>query len=536
VNSSASLATCASLEDILITHELAKRPARAPDHHAENRALNMLASEMTASPGTVLQTLTALVLELCRAGSAGVSILDSTGEVFVWPALAGPVAHGAGSAAGSIARTEGPCGIVVERDAALLFDRPGRRFPALRGSELPILETLMVPFHVHGQPRGTVWAVSHDPERHFDAEDVRLLSALGRFAGIAYQMSVALQEAETARAELEQRVAEEQRAKLELRAAHDHITELLESLSDAFYTLDPDWRFTYANRRAEERWGIPREQILGRRLYDVFPAMIDSPSEPMMRKAMQERIPLRLETLSATHGHWAEMNIHPMSAGGLAIYLRDIDERKRAEERQTLLAREVDHRAKNALTVVQAALRLTQADSLEAYSRAVEGRVAALARAQTLLAMDRWSGADLRALLHGELEPFLGRGPGGAGQRVHLEGPQVVLTASMAQPLSMAVHELATNAVKHGALSAALGGICVSWQLEGAGKRTLRLRWAEHGGPPVAGPPSQRGFGSRVLDATIRRQMGGTVSLCWEAAGLTCEITVPLDGRKSTSA
>lgn len=530
VSDPASPVSTVRLEDVLITHELATRPSRLPDHQAENRALALLAREMTASPGTVLQTLVALVMELCQAGSAGVSILDAGGEAFVWPAIGGPFAARAG---GRIARADSPCGIVVEQDATLLLDRPERCFPALRGSDPPFFENLLAPFHVNGRPRGTVWAIAHDPKRRFDAEDARLLGALGHFAAIGYQMSTSLREAEAARAELEQRMAEELRAKAELRAAHDRTSEVLESLSDAFYALDHDWRFTYVNRRAEERWEIPREQLLGRKLYDVFPAMAGGRSEPLLRSAMLDRVPGRLEALSVNHGHWAEMNIHPTSAGGLAIYLRDIDERKRAEERQALLAREVDHRAKNALTVVQAALRLTRADSLEGYAKAVEGRVAALARAQTLLAMDRWSGADLRALLHGELEPFLGCGTAAADRRVRLDGPPVVLTANMAQPLSMAVHELATNAVKHGALSAALGRVCVSWQMEGPDGRTLRLRWAERDGPPVAGPPGQRGFGSRVLDATIRRQIGGTVSLSWETAGLTCEITASLDGRPS---
>jgi two-component sensor histidine kinase len=177
--------------------------------------------------------------------------------------------------------------------------------------------------------------------------------------------------------------------------------------------------------------------------------------------------------------------------------------RGRGAARRDLLAREVDHRAKNALAVVQAALRLTKADDVPGYVAAVEGRVGALARAQTLLAHDRWGGADLRALLQAELEPFLGGGGAGAddqgaGPRVELAGPPVTVPAGAAQPLAMAVHELATNAVKHGALSAPGGRVSVAWRLDREPAREmLRVRWREAGGPPVQKPPERRGFGAR---------------------------------------
>ena len=187
--------------------------------------------------------------------------------------------------------------------------------------------------------------------------------------------------------------------------------------------------------------------------------------------------------------------------------------------------REVDYRAKNALSVVQAALRLTRAEDLSSYRQAIEGRVAAMARAQTLLADDRWYGADLRALLTGEMEPFLGSDAG----RAALDGPPVILPAGAAQPLAMAIHELATNATKHGALSAPNGRVSIAWRLvEDGPEEVLRLRWAETGGPPLSGPPTRRGFGSRVLEGTVRAQLGGAVSLAWEEPGLVCDITVPL--------
>ncbi len=201
----------------------------------------------------------------------------------------------------------------------------------------------------------------------------------------------------------------------------------------------------------------------------------------------------------------------------------DITGRKQAEARQVLLARELDHRAKNLLAVVQSAIRLTPAEDAPSFRRALEGRIGALARAHSLLAEARWQGAELRTLIEGELAPFL------ADQRVELRGEALTLPPAAAQPLAMAVHELGTNAMKHGALSVPDGRVAVAWDTaERDGVERLQLRWVERGGPPLAGPPARRGFGSRVLEAVLRGQLGGSVALGWDAAGLTCRADVPL--------
>jgi PAS domain S-box-containing protein len=205
----------------------------------------------------------------------------------------------------------------------------------------------------------------------------------------------------------------------------------------------------------------------------------------------------------------------------------DITARKDAETRQTLLIREVDHRAKNALAVVQAVLRLTRAPDQASYVRAVEGRVAALARAQTLLTQSRWSGADLRALLEGELAPFLAGGR--SGPAVTFDGPPLMLAPVVAQPLSMAVHELATNAVKHGALRAAGGHVLVRWDRLADHPPRLVLDWIEHGATPLGGaPPGRQGFGIRVLKGTVEEQLGGRLEQRWGEHGLACRIEIPL--------
>jgi PAS domain S-box-containing protein len=221
---------------------------------------------------------------------------------------------------------------------------------------------------------------------------------------------------------------------------------------------------------------------------------------------------------------------HRDAAGEVEFYstvMRDLTERKRAEEERLLLTRELDHRAKNILAVVQAALRLTPKTDSETYANAVEGRVMALARAHSLLSERSWSGAELRVLLESELSAFLAApGPGSSTDtpRAQLDGPFVSLAPAAAQGISMALHELATNATKHGALSAPSGQLRVSWRVRDG---MLRLRWCETGGPAIRAAPARRGFGTRVLDSTIRGQLGGAVRLFWESAGLVCEIEVP---------
>ena len=209
-----------------------------------------------------------------------------------------------------------------------------------------------------------------------------------------------------------------------------------------------------------------------------------------------------------------------------AAVLEDITQQKRAAELQALLMREVDHRARNALAVVQAMLRLTPAEGPEArrFAATLEGRVAAMARAHTLLSRDRWAGAELRDLAEAELEPYAGAGACGA---VALDGPPVLLAPEAAQPFGMVLHELATNAAKYGALSRPGGRVELRWR-PGAGPagNGLAVEWRESGGPPLAAPPSRAGFGTRLVARTVR-QLGGDAAMEWAADGLRCSFTVP---------
>ena len=200
----------------------------------------------------------------------------------------------------------------------------------------------------------------------------------------------------------------------------------------------------------------------------------------------------------------------------------DITERKRNEERQALLAREVDHRAKNALAVVQSIVRLTRSDTIESYVGAVEGRIGALARAHTLLAQSRWQGADLAALIDEELAPYRTDN----ADRVDSAGPPVSLEPRTAQTIALAVHELATNAAKHGALSSLSGRVAITWELKPG---SLVLNWTEIGGPNVQSP-AVRGFGIKVINSSIEAQLGGKAHFDWRRDGMHCTLTIPHGG------
>jgi two-component sensor histidine kinase len=195
-------------------------------------------------------------------------------------------------------------------------------------------------------------------------------------------------------------------------------------------------------------------------------------------------------------------------------------ELRQSEERSKLLAAEVDHRAKNMLALVQVLLRQTRASTTEAYARAAQGRVAALARAHTMLSQSRWAGAELSRLVEEETAPYRRSGVA----RVTTAGPNLLLEPSVAQALAMVLHELATNAAKYGALSVPGGEVRVQWSVDRAGR--LALRWTESNGPPVQ-PPTRSGLGSQVIERSVRDQLDGTVQLDWPVDGLVCTISIP---------
>jgi two-component sensor histidine kinase/CheY-like chemotaxis protein len=201
----------------------------------------------------------------------------------------------------------------------------------------------------------------------------------------------------------------------------------------------------------------------------------------------------------------------------------DITDRKLAEDRQMLLAEEVDHRARNVVAVVQSIMRLTKADDIPSYMSAVDGRIRALSNAHKLLSRSRWEGADLRKLVDEELEPYRTD----EAEKVSIDGPAVLLQPNTAQTLALALHELATNAAKYGALSADDGRVTLGWNVQPG---RLELSWVESGAPKITAP-EKRGYGTRVVTMGIESQLGGNVKFDWNRDGLRCSMTVPIDAK-----
>lgn len=188
-------ASQASLESVVTTAELGRRASRAPDYAVESRILASLAQDMQHSPGTILQTLAQAALTSCRAGSAGISLIEEDGRHFRWHALAGELAP---HLWGTTPRSFSPCGTVVDRNSIQLFRYPERHFKYFAAVQPTIVEALLIPFSLEGTPAGTIWVATHDERLSFDAEDARLIDNLGRFAAAAYHLRSCLERAEDA--------------------------------------------------------------------------------------------------------------------------------------------------------------------------------------------------------------------------------------------------------------------------------------------------------------------------------------------------
>ncbi|SEN91279.1 Two-component sensor histidine kinase, contains HisKA and HATPase domains [Loktanella fryxellensis] len=186
------------------------------------------------------------------------------------------------------------------------------------------------------------------------------------------------------------------------------------------------------------------------------------------------------------------------------------------------MATEVEHRAKNTLALISGLLRMTKADSAAQLDQIMQGRIRVLIGTMGLLREAKWSGADLRSILSDALSPFTGQED--EGTVVTLSGPAIWIDVSAAQSVSMAFHELATNAGKYGALSTSLGKLDISWDIADG---RVEVKWRESGGPPVVEPPTRVGFGLQLVSILFEGQLGGIVTRDWSAEGLVCRLSFP---------
>lgn len=328
----------------------------------------------------------------------------------------------------------------------------------------------------------------------------------------------------------------EQRRKME--AERDRALGLLRTFTEAVpgvvYAKDRDGRMLVANRGAAELIGMPLEAVIGKTdlefLDDKEQAEIVMRNDRrIMDAGVPEQIEEEIRLPDGTPAVWLSTKSPLRGSDGEVIGLIgasvDITSRREAEDRERLLALEVDHRAKNMLAVVQSVVQLTRADDIEGFKTAVNGRIHSLARAHSLLAAARWEGVELSKLVSEEMAPF----SRSDASRVMITGSRLRLRPAVSQALALVLHELATNAAKYGSLSREAGRVEISWDLStSTGASQLRLEWLERGGPAVTAP-TRNGFGSTVLRSTIERQLNGRLQLDWEAAGLRCTLIVPAD-------
>jgi PAS domain S-box-containing protein len=234
----------ASLDDILITDRLSARPQRLPRAASENKALRALATVMANSPEELPDTLLQTALELCNAGTAGLSLLETTptGEViFRWTNLAGALK---GHIGGFTPREFSPCGVALDRKSSQLFSYPERRFQYLAKVGIPIVEALVVPLS-GSDPGGAIWVVAHDEHTHFDAEDVRIMTSLAEFTSSALSMIELLNSAKRARQETGNDAAKRLETESVLRESEEFNRRILESSSDSINVIDLDFRIRY---------------------------------------------------------------------------------------------------------------------------------------------------------------------------------------------------------------------------------------------------------------------------------------------------
>jgi PAS domain S-box-containing protein len=304
---------------------------------------------------------------------------------------------------------------------------------------------------------------------------------------------------------------------------------ILEQATDAIVVLTLDGRITHASQVAEQLAG---SSPVGRLFSDAFPLDAQSAAQQgTLARFSRESLDRALATKPF---HGVEVRLRQeelagrsflLSAGplvndakdvvGSIVTLTDITERKRAEEQQTVLVAELNHRVKNILAIVQsvAGQTLRTSPSLPAFNKAFSGRIQAVSIAHDILTQTRWIGIALNELLATVLAPY-----GVSDGCFVTEGPTVLLQARLVLPLSMVLHELATNASKYGALSTPSGRVTISWQLREDGHR-LVLTWLERGGPKVEGSGA-RGFGITLIERVVRFDLDGEAEIGFEPDGI----------------
>ena len=319
-----------------------------------------------------------------------------------------------------------------------------------------------------------------------------------------------------------------------LAASEEYNRSVFEVNPDCLKVIGIDGRIERMNANGQRLMEIDDfETVRGKRWSVLWPEEMRDRIEAAIAQAMageSGHISAFGPTMKGTPKWWDVMVTAVRGADGSPIRLvaasRDITERKQAEEHSALLMKEVNHRAKNLLAVVQAVARQTSVKSDPAeFATHFGKRLAGLAASQDLLVQSEWKGVGLKELVSSQLAHFVEL----LGRRVTLEGPPVQITPTAAQAIGMAVHELATNAGKYGALSDAEGSVRIAWELVGGGtQQQFAMQWSEHDGPPCT-QPNHRGFGYTVIVRMAEHALGAEVSLTYPRSGLVWKLSAPTE-------
>ncbi|MBE9008774.1 PAS domain-containing protein [Pseudanabaenaceae cyanobacterium LEGE 13415] len=307
---------------VRITEALSHRPVRQPDFEAESRALQILAKQLAGDSRSLLKTLTTLALDLCQADSVGVSFAQSTSEgewLYRWIAISGTLSD----YEGMIAPDNNPCAFTLKRQQPQLYRDAERYFSYLQQINYPLAETLLIPLFADQQPLGTIWLVTHDPDRHFDAEDQRLMTNLSGFLSAALANLRAKQLAE-------EQLQQKQAAQRAIDQFAQRAINILESTTDCFVSLDHDWRITYVNRAAAELNHLSPEDMIGKTHQEMWSWSVGTNFEQNYRHAIATQTPVHFEAMFEPSKVWLEIHAYPCS-DGLNIFFQDISDRKTTE-------------------------------------------------------------------------------------------------------------------------------------------------------------------------------------------------------------
>jgi two-component sensor histidine kinase len=299
------------------------------------------------------------------------------------------------------------------------------------------------------------------------------------------------------------------------------LNTILDGIGEGFYAVDSDWRIILFNNEAALHFHRPREEMLGRVLWEVLPGARETGLGQLFVRTMQSRATVRSEDESVVYpGRFMAYRLFPLG-DGMGVVFRDTTARRKAEAQRDLLVTELGHRIRNTLAIVQSIATQTFGPSGDpSLHRTFQARLVALGNAHAALSPRNWQNADLAEVIEAAVRPHCAPEDG----RLTAEGPQLQLGPKSAVALSMAVHELCTNAVKYGALSAPAGRVDIIWTAQ---QGRLHWQWRERGGPQVS-PPARKGFGSVLVERSLAAQLSGHVSMDYALEGLTCTIDAPL--------